>query len=66
MNNTAEINASFKQANVKGGVAVLTFEILTEDVAAFDIIRMSGKTVVPGVTDTQPQIVFVNADGEVE
>lgn len=36
-----EIEAKFKQATVKGGVAVLQFEVDTEDSAAFDAIRKS-------------------------
>lgn len=38
-----EIEAKFKQATVKGGVAVLQFEVDTEDSAAFDAIRKSGE-----------------------
>lgn len=40
-----EIEAKFKQATVKGGVAVLQFEVDTEDSAAFDAIRKSGEEV---------------------
>lgn len=32
------IKANFKQANVKGGVATLTFEVLTSSEGAFEII----------------------------
>lgn len=60
------IRASFKQATVKGSAAILQFEVLTEDVGAFDLLRMSGKKVDLTVADLQPQIVFVDADGEVE
>ena len=38
-----EIEAKFKQATVKGGVAVLQFEVDTEDSAAFEAIRKSGE-----------------------
>ena len=40
-----EIEAKFKQATVKGGVAVLQFEVDTEDSAAFEAIRKSGEEV---------------------
>ncbi len=65
MDRTVEIKACFRQANVKGGAAVLTFVVPTEADGAFDVIRMSGKEVLLAVTDPQPEIVFVNQDGEV-
>lgn len=65
MTRMATVRAAFKQAVVKGERAVLTFEVLTSEAEAFDIIRMSGKTVELDVTDPQSEIVFVNGDGEV-
>lgn len=34
------IKAHFKQATVKGGVAVLQLEVLTDAAGAFDVINM--------------------------
>lgn len=61
-----EIRAVFKQANVKGVTTSLQFEIMTEDTNAFDIVRMSGKDVFLSIVEAQPQIVFVDSDGEVK
>lgn len=61
-----EIRAAFKQATVKGVATSLQFEIMTEDANAFDIVRMSGKDVFLSVVEVQPQIVFVDSDGEVK
>ena len=60
-----EIEARFKQTTVKGGVAVLQFEVDTEDSAAFEAIRMSGEEVWLSIQSKQPQILFVSHDGEV-
>lgn len=65
MTRMATVRAAFKQAVVKGEKVVLTFDVLTSEAEAFDIIRMSGKTVELDVTDPQSEIVFVNGDGEV-
>lgn len=59
-----EIEAKFKQATVKGGVAVLQFEVDTEDSAAFDAIRKSGEEVWLSIQSKQPQILFVSHDGD--
>lgn len=64
--NEVTIRASFKKATVTGGTATLQFDILTEDSYAFELLKMSGKNVEITVADLQPQIVFVNSDGEVE
>ena len=50
---------------MKGGVAVLQFEVDTEDSAAFDAIRKSGEEVWLSIQSKQPQILFVSHDGEV-
>lgn len=47
------------------GVAVLQFEVDTEDSAAFDAIRKSGEEVWLSIQSKQPQILFVSHDGEV-
>ena len=52
----AEIKANFKQATVKGGVAVLQFEVLTDVAGAFDIIRQSGRVVFLTVETEQQEI----------
>ena len=39
---------------------------MTEDTNAFDIVRMSGKDVFLSIVEAQPQIVFVDSDGEVK
>lgn len=54
-----------EQATVKGGVAVLQFEVDTEDSAAFEAIRKSGEEVWLSIQSKQPQILFVSHDGEV-
>lgn len=51
-----EIRANFKQATVKGGTAVLQFEILTSDANAFPILKFSGKPVVLTVADIQDEL----------
>lgn len=51
-----EIRANFKQATVKGGTAVLQLEILTSDVNAFPILKLSGKPVVLTVADIQDEL----------
>lgn len=51
-----EIRANFKQATVKGGTAVLQFEILTSDANAFPIPKLSGKPVVLTVADIQDEL----------
>ena len=53
-----EIKAQFKQATVKNGVAVLQMEILSSAKGAFDVIRLSGKTVQLTVEDEQEEIDF--------
>ena len=40
------IKAHFKQATVKGGVAVLQLEVLTDATGALDVIKQAGRTVV--------------------
>lgn len=59
-----EIDAKFKQATVKGGVAVLQFEVDTGDSAAFEAIKKSGEEVWLSIESKQPQILFVSHDGE--
>ena len=56
-----EIDAKFKQATVRGGIAVLQFEVDT----AFEAIRKSGEEVLLSIQSKQPQILFVSHDGEV-
>lgn len=53
-----EIRANFKQATVKGGTAVLQFEILTSDANAFPILKLSGKPVVLTVADIQDELTL--------
>lgn len=50
------IKANFKQATVKGGVAVIQFEVLTDVAGAFDIIRQSGHVVFLTVETEQQEI----------
>lgn len=38
---------------MKGGVATLTFEVLTSSEGAFEIIRHSGENVILGITPEQ-------------
>lgn len=51
MNTT--IKAHFKQATVKGGVAVLQLEVLTDAAGAFDVIKQAGRTVVLTIESEQ-------------
>lgn len=53
-----KVKALFKQSTVKGGVAQLTFEIITDATNAFDVIQLSGKNVVLDVEDEQQSIDF--------
>lgn len=53
MINEATIQAQFKQATVKGRVATLQFEILTDNADAFRIITQSGKVVLLTVAEQQ-------------
>lgn len=60
-----EIRASFKQATVKCGTAVLQLEILTSDANAFHILKLSGKPVVLTVADIQDELPLdYEDDGE--
>lgn len=60
-----EIEAKFKQATIKGGIAVLQFEVDMGDNEAFEAIRKSGEEVWLSIQSKQPQILFVSHDGEV-
>lgn len=60
-----EIEAKFKQATIKGGIAVLQFEVDMGDSAAFEAIRKSGEEVWLSIQSKQPQILFVSHDVEV-
>lgn len=59
------IKANFKQANVNGGVATLTFEVLTSSEGAFEIIKHSGENVILGITPEQETFAFDDETGEV-
>lgn len=56
MNTT--IKAHFKQATVKGGVAVLQLEVLTDAAGAFDVIKQAGRNVVVTVESEQQELDF--------
>lgn len=56
MNTT--IKAHFKQATVKGGVAVLQLEVLTDAEGAFDVIRQAGRTVILTIESEQQELDF--------
>ena len=53
-----KVKALFKQATVKGGVATLQFEILTEAPNAFEVIQLAGKNTVLDIEDQQESIDF--------
>lgn len=59
------IKANFKQVNVKGGVATLTFEVLTSSEGAFEIIKHSGENVILDITPEQETFAFDDETGEV-
>lgn len=65
MINEATIQAQFKQATVKGSVATLQFEILTNNADAFRIIKQSGKTALLTVAEQQQAMDFDDETGEV-
>lgn len=50
------IKAHFKQATVKGGVAVLQLEVLTDATGAFDVIKQAGRTVVLTIESEQQEL----------
>lgn len=52
------IKAHFKQATVKGGVAVLQLEVLTDAAGAFDVIKQAGRTVVLTIESEQQELDF--------
>lgn len=56
MNTT--IKAHFKQATVKGGVAVLQLEVLTGATGAFDVIKQAGRTVIMTIESEQQELDF--------
>lgn len=56
MNTT--IKAHFKQATVKGGVAVLQLEVLTDAAGAFDVIKQAGRTVILTIESEQQELDF--------
>lgn len=60
MNTT--IKAHFKQATVKGGVAVLQLEVLTDAAGAFDVIKQAGRTVVLTIESEQQEFDFDACD----
>ena len=60
-----KIQAQFKQATVKGSVATLQFEILTDNADAFRIIKQSGKTVLLTVAEQQQAMDFDDETGEI-
>lgn len=63
MNTT--IKAHFKQATVKGGVAVLQLEVLTDAAGAFDVIKQAGRTVIVTIESEQQELDF-DAEYEAE
>lgn len=63
MNTT--IKAHFKQATVKGGVAVLQLEVLTDAAGAFDVIKQAGRTVILTIESEQQELDF-DAEYQVE
>ena len=63
MNTT--IKAHFKQATVKGGIAVLQLEVLTDAAGAFDVIKQAGRTVILTIESEQQELDF-DAEYEAE
>lgn len=59
------IKAHFKKATVKGGVAVLQLEVLTDAAGAFDVIKQAGRTVVVTIESEQQELDF-DAEYEAE
>lgn len=62
---SVQVKALFKQSTVKGGVATLQMEILTDAPGAFDLIEMSGQTVFLKVTPEQETFEFDSETGEI-
>ena len=50
---------------MKGSVATLQFEILTDNADAFRIIKQSGKTILLTVTEQQQAMDFDDETGEI-
>ncbi len=65
MINEVTIQAQFKQATVRGSMAALQFEILTDNADAFRIIKQSGKTVLLTVAEQQQAMDFDDETGEI-
>ena len=59
------IKALFKQATVKGGMVVLTFEALTEEPDAFPLIKLSGKKGFLQFHPDQKTFEFDSETGEI-
>lgn len=59
------IEATFRQATVKGGVAVLQFEVKTSEPDFLTIIKHSGEDVMLSIDPTQSSIAFDKETGEV-
>lgn len=53
-----KVKALLKQATVKGGVATLQLEILTDAPNAFDVIQLAGTNAVLDIEDQQESIDF--------
>ena len=58
------VRADFRQATVKGGVVVLTLEVLADAQGAFDVVRMAGRPVVVAVAPVQPELELEPVEGE--
>lgn len=50
------VKASFKQATVKGGTAVVQMEVLTCAAGFYDLMRLAGQNVVLNVEDEQSEL----------
>lgn len=51
-----QVKASFKQATVKGDIAVAQMEVRSDETGFNDLIRLAGKDVFLTVEPTQQQI----------
>lgn len=64
MSEPMAINANFKDAQLKGGVAVLRLEILLSDANAYPILKLNGKPVELTVADIQDELPLDYDEGD--
>lgn len=64
MSEMLEINENFKDAQLKGVVAILRLEILLSDANAYPILKLNGKPVALTMADIQDELPLDYDEGE--